>query len=78
MQRVVITVGLPASGKSTWAKTLITRQAGRWVRVNKDLLREICHNSKYYIPNEKFIERLRDLINLEALQAGKSVVVEHP
>lgn len=76
MQRVVITVGLPASGKSTWAKTLITRQAGRWVRVNKDLLREMCHNSKYSKPNEKFIERLRDLIILEALEAGKSVVVD--
>ena len=36
MKRVIMTVGLPASGKSTWAKALITKEAGRCVRVNKD------------------------------------------
>ncbi|MEO1388269.1 MAG: AAA family ATPase [Cyanobacteria bacterium J06634_6] len=76
MKRVVMTVGLPASGKSTWAKALITKEAGRWVRVNKDLLREMCHNSKYSKSNEKFIVRLRNLIILEALEAGKHVVID--
>lgn len=76
MKRVVMTVGLPASGKSTWAKALITKEAGRWVRVNKDLLREMCHNSKHSKSNEKFIVRLRDLIILQALDAGKHVVVD--
>ena len=76
MKRVVMTVGLPASGKSTWAKELITNEAGRWVRVNKDLLREMCHNSKHSKSNEKFIVRLRNLIILEALEAGKHVVID--
>ena len=76
MKRVVMTVGLPASGKSTWAKELITNEAGRWVRVNKDLLREMCHNSKHSKSNEKFILRLRNLIILEALEAGKHVVID--
>lgn len=71
-----MTVGLPASGKSTWAKALITQEAGRWVRVNKDLLREMCHNSKHSKSNEKFILKLRNLIILEALEAGKHVVVD--
>lgn len=76
MKRVVMTVGLPASGKSTWAKALITTEAGRWVRVNKDLLREMCHNSKHSKSNEKFILKLRNFIILEALAAGKHVVVD--
>ncbi len=76
MKRVVMTVGLPASGKSTWAKALITKETGRWVRVNKDLLREMCHNSKHSKSNEKFIVRLRNLIILEALEAGKHVVID--
>ena len=76
MKRVVMTVGLPASGKSTWAKELISNEAGRWVRVNKDLLREMCHNSKHSKSNEKFIVRLRNLIILEALEAGKHVVID--
>ena len=76
MKRVIMTVGLPASGKSTWAKELITTEAGRWVRVNKDLMREMCHNSKHSKSNEKFILQLRDSIILQALAAGKHVVVD--
>lgn len=76
MKRVVMTVGLPASGKSTWAKKLLTKEAGRWVRVNKDLLREMCHDSKHTKANEKFIVRLRNLIILEALEDGKHVIVD--
>ncbi|MEL6469772.1 MAG: AAA family ATPase [Cyanobacteria bacterium J06623_4] len=76
MKRVIITVGLPGSGKSTWAKELITKEAGKWVRVNKDLLREMCHNSVHSKSNEKFIVRLRNLIILEALEAGKHVIVD--
>ncbi|MGB5913534.1 MAG: AAA family ATPase [Phormidesmis sp.] len=76
MKRVIMTVGLPASGKSTWAKALITKEAGRWVRVNKDLLREMCHNSLHSKSNEKFIVRLRNLIILEAIAADKHVIVD--
>lgn len=76
MKRVVMTVGLPASGKSTWAKKLLTKEAGRWVRVNKDLLREMCHDSKHTKANEKFVVRLRNLIILEALEDGKHVIVD--
>ncbi|PZO60710.1 MAG: polynucleotide kinase [Phormidesmis priestleyi] len=71
-----MTVGLPASGKSTWAKALVLKEAGRWVRVNKDSLREMCHSSKFSKSNEKFVVRLRNLIILEALADGKNVIVD--
>ncbi len=71
-----MTVGLPASGKSTWAKALVLKEAGRWVRVNKDSLREMCHSSRFSKSNEKFVVKLRNLIILEALADGKNVVVD--
>jgi predicted kinase len=39
MLTVTILKGLPASGKSTWAKTEVERLNKRTVRVNKDDLR---------------------------------------
>ncbi|NJM96522.1 MAG: AAA family ATPase [Phormidesmis sp. RL_2_1] len=76
MKKVVITVGLPASGKSTWSKALVLKEAGQWVRVNKDSLREMCHSSKFSQSNEKFIVQLRNSIILQALADGKNVIVD--
>ena len=45
MKKVLILQGLPASGKSQFAKELLLANPGRWVRTNKDLLREMAHAS---------------------------------
>lgn len=42
--------GLPASGKSTKAKEIV--EQGNWVRVNRDLLREMLHFNKWSGNNE--------------------------
>lgn len=76
MKRVIMTLGLPASGKSTFAKELLDSEPGRWVRVNKDLLREMCHDSRWTSSNEKFILKLRDQIILTALEDGKHVIID--
>lgn len=76
MKKVLILVGLPASGKSTFAKDLLLSEPGRWVRTNKDLLREMAHASYWTPANEKFIIKLRNTIILMALEAGKNVVVD--
>lgn len=76
MKKVVILQGLPASGKSTYAKELLLKEKGRWVRVNKDLLRQMCHASHWSKANEKFIVNLRNQIILMALEEGKHVIVD--
>ena len=76
MKKVLILQGLPASGKSHFAKKLLLKEPGRWVRTNKDLLREMCHASYWTKSNEKFIVGLRDEIILRALEAGKHVIVD--
>ena len=52
MKKVIILVGLPASGKSKFANELLLSEPGRWVRTNKDLLREMAHASYWSPGNE--------------------------
>lgn len=65
--------GLPASGKTTYAKELVKEG---WVRVNKDDLRAMLNSSKWSPENEAFIVSLRDEIIIRALVNGKNVVVD--
>ena len=76
MKKVLILKGLPASGKSTYAKDLLLKEKGRWIRVNKDSLRDMCHASHWSKNNEKFIIQLRNQIILMALEEGKHVIVD--
>lgn len=71
--------GLPASGKSTWAKQKIEEDASKGImtkRVNKDDLRAMIDNSKHSKEREKFILELRDSIVYESLEHGHNVVVD--
>lgn len=65
--------GLPASGKTTYARKLANKG---WVRVNKDDLRAMLHNSHFSKSNEAFILSLRDEIIIRGLVSGKNVVVD--
>lgn len=80
MRRLLMLKGLPASGKSTFAKKLVggdIRDMGSdWVRVNKDDLREMMHNYQFSKSNEKEVLKVRDFIINQALQTGKNVVVD--
>ncbi len=76
MKKVIMTLGLPASGKTTWAKALILDSPGVYKRVNKDDLRSMLDVGKYSSDNEKFILAIRDSIIAAALDAGKHVIVD--
>jgi predicted kinase len=72
-----MTKGLPASGKSTAAKTMAsTAPVGSCKIVNKDQLRLMLNDGKWSKANEKFVLSIRDCIVLEALNAGLSVIVD--
>ena len=65
--------GLPASGKSTYAKELADKG---WVRVSKDDLRAMLNNSKWSKRNERRVIQLRDKIVFDALASNENVVVD--
>jgi predicted kinase len=76
MKTILILKGLPASGKSTFARKLVDESKGAWKRLNKDELRAMLDNSEHSVPNEKFVERVRDIMLVEALKEGKHVVID--
>lgn len=74
MKKVLILKGLPGSGKSTYAKKLVSDNPGVWKRINKDDLRAMLDADHFSRGNEKFIIKVRDALIKAALHDGKSVV----
>ena len=76
MSLLVYTVGLPASGKTTYAKKLLGYSNTPFKRVNRDDLRAMVDDSRWSKSNEKFIIKIQDVIILEALKSGYSVICD--
>jgi predicted kinase len=75
-KKVIILRGLPASGKSTYARNLLDENPGAYKRLNKDELRVMLDNNHHTSHNEKYIEKVRDNMLIEALLDGKHVIVD--
>jgi predicted kinase len=73
--KIIMTKGLPASGKSTWAKQYVLDNLDS-VRINKDELRQMIHAGKWSKSNEQEIILARDTLIRMALGAGKTVIVD--
>jgi predicted kinase len=74
--RVILTKGLPGSGKSTWAKEQVAKYPDRYKRVNKDDLRDMLHNGKFSKANERSVERARDSLILLFVDHGFDVIID--
>ena len=83
-QELLILKGIPASGKSTFAKKWIEEDSGNRVIVSRDAIRESLipnhHLVWYTLPNRKQLEKLVTVIENttinNALFLGFSVVVD--
>jgi predicted kinase len=71
MKKLLMLKGLPASGKSTFARQLVSQG---WVRVSKDDLHFMLHQGKR--TNEKQALTIRDAIIVSSLKRGRNVVVD--
>jgi predicted kinase len=74
MPTLLILQGLPASGKSTYAKKLVDEQG--YKRINKDELRAMIDNGKWSKANELEIVLVRNNLVEEWLHKGFNVVVD--
>lgn len=72
--KVIMTIGLPASGKSTWAKEYVAKHPNS-KRVNKDDLRAMMDRS-WSKENEAFTLKVRDFIVEQALKENKTIIVD--
>ena len=79
-QQFVITVGIPASGKSTYAREL--EATGKWYRSERDLIRAQnftetgnIHDYKYTKQREKEVTALQEANIREAVDHGYNIVV---
>jgi len=78
-QIVYFLKGLPASGKSTWAKEKIEEDRHKGIitkRINKDDLRSMLDNSVHSKERENFVLSVRDEILYESLREGYNVIID--
>ena len=75
MKKLLYLKGLQGSGKSTYARNLLSK--GNWVRLSKDDIREMMHNGKWSRNNEKFVVASERLLARFALELGHSVIIDN-
>ncbi len=76
MSKIIILRGLPASGKSTWAKEFV-KENDNWIIVNKDQLRTMMHADMFKKGiTEGIIISARDSIIKDALKKEINVIVD--
>ena len=66
MKKIILTRGIPASSKSTWAKQEVLKDPEHSVRINMDDLRNM--SGKYWVPTrEKYITACKGTILINAI-----------
>ena len=76
MKKLILTQGIPASGKTTWAKEQIRKYPGRYKRVNRDSLRLMLDAIQFNAKREKFITKIQRATILAALEEGFHVICD--
>lgn len=74
MEKLIILKGLPASGKSTWAKEQCNLD-GNTIRVNKDDIRAMM-GGNFSKNKEDIVLTVRDTFVRKGLKEGKTVIVD--
>lgn len=76
MSKLIICRGLPASGKSTWAKQWVLEDPEHRVRINQDDIRLML--GKYWVPSrEKLVQEIQFDAIIEALSREFDVVIDN-
>lgn len=79
MIQLIITQGLPGSGKSTWAEQAMQNMPDIFIRVERDMLRDQLLGHRNYAEitsaQEDMITKVQKSMVAAGLNAGKSVIV---
>lgn len=76
MKRIILTRGIPASGKSTWAKQEVLKDPEHSIRINRDDLRNM--SGQYWVPaREDYIISCRNqLLNLAICIGFDTIIID--
>lgn len=74
-QKILFLKGLPASGKSTFAKKF-AEENPNFIRLNKDDIREFFNNPKFTSSFEKDVLSIQRTLGAVALKLGKSLIID--
>jgi len=78
-QKLIVMIGVPGSGKTTWAKQYLEEHKNdefKWVRVSRDDIRMMCFNVEFDIVNEVTVTQIEDKLVRLALEEGKNVLID--
>jgi len=76
-RKVLINIGLPGSGKTTWSKEFVSKNP-EWVRVGRDDFRFMLKDSPILDPKgEKMLNDLMTQTTRKALLSGYNVIVDN-
>jgi len=75
MKKIILTRGLPGSGKTTWALDYI-KENSNTKRINKDDLRNMVDGGGWSSNREKIIIRARDVLVKLYLDLGFNVIID--
>lgn len=76
MPKVEFLKGLPASGKSSYAKEKVLKYPNQWKRINKDDLRGMIDAAHWTKDNERQIKELQEMMLRYFLQQKKNVIID--
>jgi tRNA uridine 5-carbamoylmethylation protein Kti12 len=74
--KIILCTGLPASGKSTWARAQLERSPDRYKRVNRDELRVMIDNGKWSRSRERLIKLAEQNLAELFFTQGYTVIVD--
>lgn len=77
--KIIMTRGIPGSGKSTWAKqAVLDAKPGEWIRINRDDLRAMLHAGRFVqgVTEHQIVALRNALIEAAFISGAKVVVVD--
>lgn len=76
MNKIVICRGIPASGKSTWAKQWVLEDPEHRIRINQDDIRNML--GKYWVPSrENLVSYINNTIITKAVSLNYDIVIDN-
>jgi predicted kinase len=77
MINIILTKGIPASGKSSWAIAKVAEDPLSYIRINNDQIRNMCNSSVLDKDYEKLIHSIRVSLIKNGIKHNKNIIIDN-